>query len=291
MKSAYSFVKSPEELTTLKNMNGSLSGCEKLQLQWVIAEDTYCHLLPTGVEPAEKPIVVAYVSTFHQPDTLKPYSECGCFLTCIVNGHPGILTLAMVADFDGAILSGREFYGYPKKLAKVKLIRTGDRVVAWAERNGIRFFSAEAVTGAPNDPVLSSGMTPEKVYLGRKASTRRDEYVHYLKYDADIATSGDIRHVDWQSSIHNIRLHRQLNEVDDLSCEHMYVLKLVLTPSMDDPWCELAPTKVIGATYEHNDTFMRGAETIRVYGAGEREAILPFLFSGWDSWIFGRPLR
>lgn len=287
MKTNYSFVRTPEELKVIEQAQIDALGFfnqEKIQVHWEIDEAVYRKLLPPHFNPVV-PWVFAYVSNFGRPKCLYPYSEGALFLLAEVNGVVGGYCLSMPLDNnDQAMDGGREFYGYPKKQAFVKLERRGNQVYGWIERNDVRYFEISATVGEPlNDPEYGP------IAVGPEGPNEENGNVLLIKYDLDYArmSEKDVG-VSQLAAFHNFRIQTHVNRTVTHSKEHARVDELIIRPSEDDPWCELMPKKILGAQYSTFDTYMNAATTLYQYKPEEYPSVLPYTFTLWDSWIYGR---
>lgn len=281
-----SFVKTPEELEAFAHTDHfSFHHQEKIQVMWTIPQQVYEHLLPPGLEPTI-PLAIAYISNFTRPENLYPYTEGALFVTAAHKGIPGCFCLSMPLDGnDQAQNLGREFFGYPKKTATVKLMRRGDYVEGWIERNDVRIFEVKAEIGDFNDPEAG------KQLIGYKSpgTLMADDAVYNLHYENN-SLQADPQFAQWADRPYrNIRLLRQYNDVMIHSAEPAKVLSLRMDESEDDPWAELAPEHIIGAEYVRYSTHMKGCDLCQRYeSAEEREGILPYMFLRWDSLMFNK---
>jgi hypothetical protein len=285
----YSFVKTPEELDATvfggKVHSSNFYMQEKIQLYWTTDEQTVRHVLPPHVEPFMpngKPVILAYISFFGRPETHYPYTEGALFILAKCKNSIGVYTLAMPLDTnDQATARGREMYGYPKKAARVKLVRRGDKVYGWIERNDVRFFEAEMTIGAPlNDPILG----PKT--LGKEGPQTENGEVILLKYDLDAS-----RDQGEPFGMHNFRLQARNNFVTFHQKSYGHVDNLIIRPSEDDPWIELAPRSeedIFGAAYFKYETQMKKSRTLYTFAPEETRDVLPYAFTSWDSVVFGK---
>lgn len=281
-----SFVKTPEELAAFDiRKHASFFHQEKIQVFWAIPQEVYEHLLPPGLEPTI-PLAIAYVSNFTRPEHLYPYTEGALFVTAAHKGVPGCYCLSMPLDGnDQAQNLGREYFGYPKKTARVKLIRRGDVIEGWIERNDVRIFEVKAEIGAFNIPDLG------EMFIGYKKPETlvTDDAVYNLHYEMN-SLQNEIDFSDRTGrSYRNIRLLRQYNDIEIHSAEPAKVISLTMNESEDDPWAELVPDRIIGAEYVRYTTHMKGCDLCQTYETKEeRESVLPYMFLRWDSLFFGK---
>lgn len=283
-----SFVKSPEELKYLRGVQhegAKFYMQEKMQAFWTVDEALARHVLPPHMEPLMpfgKPVVLAYISFFGRPEYLYPYTEGALFMLAQCEGVGGVYTFAMPLDGnDQAMDSGRQYFGYPKKQAYVKMERRGDKVRGYIERNDIRIFELQMTIGEqPNDPVLGPQM------LGPEGPQTEDGYVLLLKYDMDSVPDARYDHC-----FRRFRIQAQNNFVNFREKRNGRVDKMVFQPSEDDPWMELAPQSpedILGAIYCKYDTTMKGSQLLYTYDDAEYEAVLPYAFPFWDTVLLGK---
>ncbi len=283
-----SFVKTPEEINAaygrdLESSNFFMQ--EKIQLYWTCDERVARSVLPPHIDllmPNGKPVILAYIAWFGHPETHYPYTEGALFVLTRCRDAYGVYPLAMPLDGnDQATARGREMFGYPKKAAAVKLMRQGDRLSGYIERNDIRFFEASLTLGeAPNDPVLGAKT------LGAEGPQVEDGEAIILKYDMDSAcTNGE------PLGMCNFRIQAQNNYVTFHEKRYGRVDTLRFAPSEDDPWIELAPRSeadIFGGIYCRYETKMRKSRNLYTYTPEEYESVVPYAFAAWDTVMLGK---
>ena len=67
-------------------------------------------------------------------------------------GTKGWYVLAMPMEGEFVVISGREIFGEPKKLAKVDFDVKGDKIHVAVQRNGIKFIEMDGTIGAETGP-------------------------------------------------------------------------------------------------------------------------------------------
>jgi acetoacetate decarboxylase len=107
--------------------------------------------LPPGFTPAEVPTASVFVAEYPETNFGSVYREAALMVACSFAGEPGNLCLGMVVDDDTALIGGREVYGFPKKMADIRLAIEGSRVRGSAARRGITFLEIAADLSAPVD--------------------------------------------------------------------------------------------------------------------------------------------
>jgi acetoacetate decarboxylase len=81
------------------------------------------------------------------------YSESDIFVAATFEGHRGLLEVELQLDQDRGRYAGREFTELHKKVGRVSIERSGDRVSAWTTRHGMLLCALETVvTDQPAHP-------------------------------------------------------------------------------------------------------------------------------------------
>lgn len=276
-----SFIRTEKELETMKNAPSKYEHRKTIHMSWIIDPETYRKLLPPVLEPADFPVVYAYVSVFpHAGFNLPAYNEGGLFLTCKYHGEPGVYCIAMPIQGPNemGILMGREGYNYPKKNAKVQMDIIGDRVHAVIGRNGIDFFELEGTMGekhqyfTPKDPAILGKPVAGPCFMLQK----------------DVTTICDDPENDPMGmKVTAIRLVKQVN-YNTTYKETPVKLDITLRPSPDDPWVEVAPVDIWSASYADDACEMKGCKLLEEYTSEEDiNKLLPYMFTGYDLMGFG----
>ena len=284
----YSFKKSPEEIAAAKRI--PIEGTkffrqEKIQAYWTVEEETARRILPPHIEPLMplgKPMVVAYIAYFGRPEFLYPYSEAALFMLAKCGDVAGVYNFAMPVDGnDQAMDAGREYFGYPKKQAIVKLERRGEKMHGYIERNDVRYFDLDVTLGAePNNGVIGPRV------LGPEGPQEEESQVLLLKYamDSEIDPSRSLFFRDF-------RVQAQANYTAVTEKINGRVDSMIFQPSEDDPWIELAPPTpedILGCAYSKYDTIMKDSKTVYRYTDEEYEDVLPYAFAAWDTVLLGK---
>lgn len=287
MEPIYSFVRTPEQIAKLTEpFQVDIYGQELLNLCWEIDESVYRRLLPPHYEPVA-PIVTAFIGRFGRPRYHKPYNEAAVHILCKVNGQIGTLCLAMqLEDSDVGIVAGREFYGFPKKNAKVEFERIGSRVRGKITRNGITYFEVSAtLNGTPNDTAAYEHLGPA-VKEGIDEPVSADGRCFLLKYSLD-ADATDNPKKSFCDLFERIRIQKELSKLKFSSREYGQIEQIHMEPSEDDPWIELKPTRFLGAAFSKQETHMSLVKTVYEYKPEEYKDVLPHCYHMWDSDFYG----
>ncbi len=284
MSKNYSFVKTREEIAASRDIPSTYANKKTLNFSWAIDEQLYKKLLPPGLEPTY-PIVSGFVSVFTHAGFLLPaYREGALFLACAANGVPGVYCLAMPIEGENemGVFAGREMYSYPKKMAKVEFWRRGDEFQASITRNGVKFFEIKAEIGPGNFPDAETWMPAPPL------NTKMEGPVYLLDYKLECV--GYDEAPSRNMTMNNIKLFAQNNREVVYTYDRLKITELNFQPSEDDPWCELQPTQIIGASYTLMDTTMLGTKLVKEYKTPEEiDAVIPYLFTRYDTMMLGKP--
>lgn len=248
------FVKTPAELAAYFETPARLfPGATMLGATFETRPELAAKLLPPPLEPAEQPTAMVFLAEYPRTNLGPGYREAALFLHCRHQGEVGTYCLSMPIDSEEVrCTNGREIFGFPKKLAKIHLERSGSTARGWVERHGVRFFELEVELMSSLPELPPNG--PSFLF---KASPRID-----LKPGFDGP----------------VLLCRQQTEVAPRSLE-VGLPRLTFRPSQRDPWAEVEVVAPIAGFYLVSDNTMRPGEVVaRVDG----DAYLPHYFKMID---------
>ena len=236
---------------------------EMLLVYWETKPDIIKRLLPRPLKPAGKPIAAAFVANYPKTNFGVSYLESSLFLKCRFKDEEGVYILSMPVDNDMAMAAGREFYGYPKKMANIYLNRNGNEVKGWTERHGTRFFEVRAkLFGEISDDNAQNIMTE----IGIKNSVM--VVFNFKHFPAP----------DGKGFDYNPRLIREEVEFHPSSIE-LAEAEIILKPSDYDPWSEVEVVKVLGAGYIIGNNSMRKGSVVAEV---KPTTFAPYAFLKWD---------
>jgi acetoacetate decarboxylase len=258
------FVKSLEEVA--KSHQGYLEfyDAEMLTVFFVTRQEVSQKLLPPPLKPAAMPLGYAFLANYPKTDFGVAYLESALFLAAEFNGEMGLYCLSMPVTNDMALILGRETFGYPKKMANIRLKRDGSEVDGWADRHGVRLLDVRAkLTGTFNDEA-ALGM------MKARLESNPDAIVFNYKYFQ--APNG-------KGFDYNPRLVREVVKLSRKSMEFGQA-DIVVRSSDHDPWGEIEIVKVLGATYTvSNNTMLPGAVVAEV----DQDEFAPYAFMKLDA--------
>ncbi len=261
------FVKTLQEIMSYARTTTDFYSAEMLIVFWETKPEIVARLLPPPLKPAPRPVAMAFVADYPRTNFDVVYKESALFLRAVYNGEEGGYCLSMPVTNDIAMAAGREFLGFPKKMADIHFRRDGASVEGWTERRGVRFMEIRArLTGKFNDPsaqeILTASMKP-----GADGGIPAISY-NFKHFPAPEGGAFD----------YNPRLVKQetvLRPKEMLLGE----AEVVLRHSAYDPWAEVEIVRVLGALYTKGDNSMLRGKAVAEVGMME---FAPYAFLKWD---------
>jgi acetoacetate decarboxylase len=259
------FVKTYEEIAALQRETGEFYEAQMLTVVWETKPEIVKRLVPPPLEPADRPLALAFVADYPKTNFGAVYLEAALFLRVQFQGEAGVYCLSMPVTSDMAMAGGREVYGYPKKIAKIELNRDGQNVEGWAERHGIRFLDVRAkLTGKFN-------VEGAQNVFSEILSANGDSSIVAFNFKHFPAPEGG--QFDFAP-----RLVREEVEFRPYLIEGGEA-EVVLNDSVFDPWAEVEIVRILGALYTHgNNTMHRG----KVVAEVDPAVFAPYAFLKWD---------
>jgi acetoacetate decarboxylase len=162
-------------------------------------EGTIEALLPAPLVPSQMPLAALMFGD--QPCVeAGPFREAAVLVQCMFDNpktgeeEVGVYFAHNYADSDVALIAGREFWGYPRKLADISMDWSGDTLTASVKRRGTTLLRAQCTLndeGAWIDsgPNLNVKMIPSVTGKGFDVAMIS---AAYLEYDIKNGRSGDV---------------------------------------------------------------------------------------------------
>ncbi|HOP64677.1 MAG TPA: acetoacetate decarboxylase family protein [Spirochaetota bacterium] len=241
------FTRTLQEIAASKRDSFNFYGTEVITLVWETKEDIVARLLPEPLKPAKRPLAMAYIANNPSTDFGEPCLESALFLIAEYNGEEGGFCLSMSVNDDMALIRGREYFGYPKKIGNISLSKNDTTAGGWTERHGIRFMEIKAkMTGKLNDPdSLDTILGLYKQREGAQALTA---------YNFKYFPSSDLTGFDFIPRLMKEEVLFRPEKFEP--CEG----EIIFNSSEDDPWHEVEVVKVLGAFYTvGNNTMLKGS--------------------------------
>lgn len=239
---------------------------QMLVVYWETKPEIIARLLPPPLKPTTHPIALAFVAYYPSTNFDVTYKETALFISAAFNGEDGGYCLAMPVTSDIAMAGGREFYGFPKKIADIHYKKDGNRVEGWTERRGTRFMEIHAkLTGKFNDPSMQDILTANP--MAADGSNKRISY-NFKHFPAPEGGGFD----------YNPRLVKQETVFRPKEIQFGEA-DIIFKPSNYDPWAEVEVVKMLGAVYTRGENSMLGGKVVAEVGSMD---FAPYAFLKWD---------
>lgn len=276
------FKRAREEVCdTLKGGVTDFPESDVLSVFYETTPEAIKEILPPGLLPYRRPIVVAGFNDFHRTNFEVPYLEAALYVSAVheKTGRPGFFVPAMTLSEDMGTILGREVGGYPKKVGKLTRHREGTHFEGSASRHGIQYFTIKAdLNGKPNDPEMMSAI-------------------------ADLITPPDPEHHPDSTIIYNYiwpaALWTCLDDVSQAPAPILWTIwkskepcdvkpeigcgEVIYQPSKHDPWCALPVVHTLGAIMTHNGIALSGARPSEDIYPVDPVEYLPYAYYGFDA--------
>jgi len=237
-----------------------------LTVIWETKPEIIERVLPPPLEPISRPIAFAFIVNYPSTNQGLPYHEGALIIRCQFNGELGNYYLSMPVTDDRAMIGGREIFGFPKKMANIKLERNDKKVYAYSERLGVKNIEIKAeLTGKFNDPETPKIIKEIGLLPGRRKNT--------INYNFKYFPSPDKEGFDYDPW-----LVRQETGVSPKSLE-MGEAEIQLRSTIHDPWAEIEIVKILGALYIKTDNTMYPGKKVAEVSS---EDFLPYSYNKWD---------
>ena len=248
------FVKTEKELDRYFGLSiREFPGAEILGIMYETDPDIVARVLPPPLEPALEAWALCFVAHYPVTNLGPGYHEGALFVRCRFAGEVGNYCLSMPIDDEARMHNGRDIYGFPKKLASIRLKRDGKKVEGSIERLGYRFVTLRAD--------LMNKMDQLPIKLGP---------TFLFKYSPSVELG---RGFDGPVS-----LVRQRTEIEMESFE-MGSGEVIFQDSPLDPWSEIKVKNILAAYYLVSTNWMLPG---KIVGEADPEAFLPYSFLKTD---------
>jgi acetoacetate decarboxylase len=261
------FVRSLQEIMANTRPTAEFFDAEILSVFWETRPEIVARLLPPPLEPAQRPVAMAFVAHYPKTNFDVTYRESALFLRAVHNGEEGYYCLAMPVTNDMAMAGGREIFGFPKKMAEIGITHDNESMTGWTERRGVRFMEVRARMGGRFNDKEAQEEFITAASPDRDRSARGISFV-YKHFPAPEGGAFD----------YNPRLVRQ----ETLMRPKKILFgeaEIVFKHSEYDPWAEVEVARMLGAIYTVGDNTMLAGKVV-----GEIDPIrfAPYAFLKWD---------
>lgn len=236
---------------------------ESLSVYWETKREIVEKLLPAPLQPAKRPIAIAYIANIPKTNFGVSYFESALSLRCQFKGDEGSYIISMPVDNDMAMAAGREFIGFPKKIGKLYIKREGKEVIGRVERQGTPLIEVRAkLTGKFNSKDALN------IFLEMGGNNPIIVVYNFKHFPAPDSVGFD----------YNPRLIREEIEIKFKKMEFGEG-EIKLGSSNNDPWGEIEIERVLGVTYTVGNTFLRKGSVVAEVDPIE---FSKFSFTKWD---------
>ena len=259
------FVKSFEEIMANTKATVDFFDAEMLTVFWETRPEIVAKLVPPPLEPAQDPVVMAFVANYSNTNFDVTYKESALFVRAVHEGEEGGYCLAMPVTNDIAMAGGREVFGFPKKMANIHIQRGGKSVGGWTERRGVRFMEIRTkLTGKFNDPDAQATLMGTRM---------EDGSIKAISYNFKHFPAPEGGTFDYRPRLVKQETVLKPKEIQFGEAE------IILKHSDYDPWAELEVVKMLGALYTIGDNSMHGGKVVAEVDSME---FAPYAFLKWD---------
>lgn len=269
-----------EVCETLKGGVTDFPESEILSVFYETTPEAVKEILPPGLLPYKRPIIVAGFNNFKRTNFEVPYLETALYVSAIheKTGYPGFFVPAMTLDVDMGTILGREVGGYPKKVGSLGCKREGAHFEGSAARHDIQYFTIKAdLNGKPNDPglmaVIGELMTPPDPE-NHPGATIIYNYLWpastWAHFEDVSKAPAPILYTVWKSK-----------SPSGVNAELGYG-EVIYQPSEHDPWYTLPVENTLGAIMTYDGISLSGSRTPEDEYPIDPAAYLPYAFYGFD---------
>jgi acetoacetate decarboxylase len=259
------FVKTFEEIMAARRPTADFYDAEMLTVFWETKPEIVARLLPPPLKPAAAPLAMAFVANYPKTNFDVTYHEGALFISAVYEGQEGNYCLAMPVTNDMAMAGGREYFGYPKKMAQIEMRREGDQARGWVERRGCRFVEIRAtLNGRFNEP---EAQQVQPLQIDETGAIHGFAYTYRFFPKPD---GGPLDYNPWLMRQETLLRPKQIQ---------LGEAEVIFQPSAYDPWAEVEVVKMLGAIYMIGDNSMLGGQAL---SAVDPMRFAPYAFSRTD---------
>ena len=121
-------------------------------------------VLPEFIDVGDMPLVALAVLEYPKT-TIGPYNEAYALVQAKCEDVSGWFNPFMWVDTDDALAAGREIWGFPKKIADIKVLKEEEQVKGVVERRGIKIIDTVVEPTSPLEmPFEASVLTFKQMF-------------------------------------------------------------------------------------------------------------------------------
>ncbi|WXG41704.1 MAG: acetoacetate decarboxylase family protein [Candidatus Freyarchaeum deiterrae] len=124
-------------------------------------------VLPDVLEIGDMPLALLGIMEYPKCEPLGPYNEAYLMVQAKCDDISAWFDPFMWVTTEEALTAGREIWGFPKKMADIKVVQEEERVTGTVERKGVKFIEAVVEPTSPLEmPFDASIMTFKQMLKG-----------------------------------------------------------------------------------------------------------------------------
>ena len=142
-------------------------GARGILIIYEIEPENIKKVLPDVLEVGDMPLAFLGVMEYPECNPLGPYNEAYLMVQAKCGDVSAWFNPFMWVTTEEALTAGREIWGFPKKMADIKLVQEEEKVTGIVERKGVKFIEAVVEPTGPIDmPFEASIMTFKQMLKG-----------------------------------------------------------------------------------------------------------------------------
>jgi acetoacetate decarboxylase len=276
-----SFKRTPDQICdTLKGGITDFPEAEIMSVFYETTPEAVKEILPPGLVPYERPLVIAGFNNFARTNFEVPYREAAMYVAAVheKTGKVGLFVPGMTLDVDMGSILGREVGGYPKKWGKLTLNQTETTYEASAARHGVEYYKIKVdLNGKPNDPEIMQKIAGILTPPDPENHPGATIIYNYLWPASQWAHLENIKEAP-NPILYTVWKTKTPGERKPV----IGTGEVIFTHSEHDPWDSLPVVNTLGAIMTYDGIALDGARTPEDEYAIDPEAYLPYAFYGFD---------
>ena len=259
-------------------MSGAAMNTQEGIYVYGLTDPSVKKLLPPPLElaDADNPMFYIYIVNIREPTFAPWYLEGGIGVLAKYGDKVGVYFFNLQLSGPGALMgafTGREGSGLPKKLCeRIVVERNGDYGHCFIERKGVRLVDVELEIGQYNNPALSMGTENCNNVPGGMIA-EGGCLLHRYRMDGGfkdmdiIYYDSPTRYYSWEPATAVVKLNS----------------------SVDDPYGEIPPLNILGATWAKCDNYVKELSIVYRYPEDKTAEAMQYLFTGrYDQSLLGK---
>ena len=270
-----SFYRKREDILKIRENKESadFGSAEMVNVFWLTKPEIIKKILPPPLEPPSLALAHGFIANYPETNFGLPYTESALFVRCQFQGEMGNYCLAMHLDGPGkdmAMASGREYFGFPKKISTIKFNLEETHFEGFSERHGVKNISFTATFQGKFNSQETSKLLVESGLIPGKLKNPASATFNY-KFFPD--PEGEF--FDYKP-----RLVKQVTVFRPSMMKIGRILsELELGSSLHDPWGEIEVVKTLAAIYQEGNNSIQIGKVVAEIDPGD---FLPYSFLKWD---------